>query len=94
MSGLILHPGHHELHGVTVVIETVGGVTYVGRFDTAAERGVHLLNLAVHDPARSPVSREAFLDRMLRFGVKQDVKFLVIPHDEITNIRRLADLPG
>ena len=36
MTGFVLHPGHHELHGITVVVETVGPLTYVARFDKGA----------------------------------------------------------
>jgi putative YphP/YqiW family bacilliredoxin len=35
----LFHPGHHELHGITVVIETHGSRTYVGRFDSEDQQG-------------------------------------------------------
>jgi len=94
MSGMIFHPGHHELHGVTVVLETTGPTTYVGRFDTEDERGVHLLNVATHDPASADRSLDEFLARTLKFGVKAERKHLVVPSSEVKRIRKLADLAG
>lgn len=91
MSGFVLHPGHHELHGVTVVVETVSGVTYVARFDTQDEKGIHLLNVGRHDPASSGLSLEEFLTRTRKFGVKAEQKHLVVPSSEATRIRKLAD---
>lgn len=94
MSGMVFHPGHHELHGVTVVLETTGPTTYVGRFDTEDERGVHLLNVAIHDPASADSPLDDFLARTLKFGVKTERKHLVVPSGEVKRIRRLAELAG
>ena len=91
MTGFVFHPGHHELHGITVVVETTGGTTYVARFDTQDEQGVHLLNVAQHD-ASSPQSLEDFLARTRKFGVKPERKHLVIPADGIQRIQKLADI--
>jgi len=91
MSGMVFHPGHHELHGITVVLETTGPVTYVGRFDTQDQSGVHLLNVAIHNPATSAHSLDEFLARTVKFGVKAERKHLVVPSGEVASIRRLAD---
>ena len=90
MTGLVFHPGHHELHGITVVVETTGDVTYVARFDTQDERGVHLLNVAQHSPS-SGQSLDEFLARTRKFGVKAERKHLVVPSGEVARIRRLAE---
>ena len=47
--GHIFHPGHAELHGITVVVETHGARTYVGRYDREDELGVHMLDVGVHE---------------------------------------------
>lgn len=93
MTGFVFHPGHHDLHGITVVVETTGEVTYVARFDTQDERGVHLLNVAEHN-ASSPQSVEEFLARTRKFGVKAERRHLVVPADSIRQIRKLADVKG
>ena len=68
MAGHVFHPGHHQLHGVTVVLETKGSHTYIGRFDTEDEAGAHLLDVAVHDPHAGQLSKEEFVRRTLKFG--------------------------
>jgi hypothetical protein len=93
MTGFVLHPGHHELHGITVVVETTGPITYVARFDTQDERGVHLLNVALHDGSATGPTLDEFLARTRRFGVKAERKHLVLPADTVQRIRKLADLP-
>jgi hypothetical protein len=90
MTGFVLHPGHHELHGITVVVETTGPLTYVARFDTQDDRGVHLLNVAAHDASAPGPTLDEFLSRTRKFGVKAERKHLVLPADQVRAIRRLA----
>ena len=78
----MFHPGHHELHGVTVVVETAGPLTYVGRFDTEDAAGVHLLDVGVHDAAAGG-TREDFVRRSARFGV-------LAPGDRLPNEGAMA----
>lgn len=92
MTGFVLHPGHHELHGITVVVETIGPLTFVGRFDTQDEGGVHLLNVAVHGDNPGGVALDEFLTRTRKFGVRAERKHLVVPAHDVRTIRRLADL--
>lgn len=86
----MFHPGHHELHGVTVVVETAGPLTYVGRFDTEDAAGVHLLDVGVHDAATGGGTREDFVRRSARFGVRSDRKHLVVPLAEVARITPLG----
>jgi hypothetical protein len=88
----VFHPGHHALHGVTVVLETTGAVTYIGRFDVEDERGVHLLNVAIHEADAAPVSREEFLARTRQFGVRAERKHLVVPAAQVARITPLGEL--
>jgi hypothetical protein len=87
--GHVFHPGHHELHGITVVVETGGSRTYVGRFDHEDAAGVHLLDVAVHDDPGGG-SREEYLERTARYGVRAERKHVVVPRAEIATIRRLG----
>lgn len=84
------HPGHHELHGVTVVLETRGARTYVGRFDSQDEHGVHLLDVGVHEAGGQP-SREEYLRRTLKFGVRAEQKHVLVPGADVLGITRLAE---
>jgi hypothetical protein len=94
VGGHVFHPGHHALHGVTVLLETRGTRSYIGRLDTQDESGVHLLDVAVHDTGTSDVSKEEFIRRTAKFGVPVQHKHTVIPGPEVIRIRPLGELAG
>ncbi|HEU5050139.1 MAG TPA: hypothetical protein VFU00_07460 [Gemmatimonadales bacterium] len=89
MSGHVFHPGHEELHGVTVVIRGVSGRTYVGRYHERGDRGVVLHDVGVHEPG-SGISRDDWLARIRKFGIKVDHRTLIVPQDEAGEVERLA----
>jgi hypothetical protein len=92
MAGHVFHPGHHELHGVTVVVETTGPRTYVGRFDAEDEQGLHLLDVGVHQPGAGAPSKDEYIQRSVRFGVRSEHRHLVVPAAEVARIRRLGEV--
>ena len=87
----MFHQGHHELHGVTVVVETGGPLTYVGRFDTEDDAGVHLVNVGIHDAA-SGGSKEEYVRRSARFGVRTERPHLVVPRAAVSRITPLGEV--
>ncbi|MGH7533388.1 MAG: hypothetical protein ACREL4_08875 [Gemmatimonadales bacterium] len=89
MTGHVFHPGHHELHGITVVVDA-GPRTFVGRFDRVEEGMVQLLDVAVHDAAAAP--REEFLQKSHKFGIRVDLKHLALPEAEVRSLVPLAEL--
>jgi hypothetical protein len=89
MSGHVFHPGHAELHGITVVVETRGALTYVGRYDREDERGLHLLDVGVHDPG-SGVSRESYIERSSKYGIRADHRHLTVPAADVVRITQLG----
>jgi hypothetical protein len=93
MSGHVFHPGHAELHGVTVVLETHGSRTYVGRYDSEDERGVHLLDVGVHNEGPE-LSKEEYIRKSARFGVRSDHKHLVVSTGDVARITRLGERVG
>ncbi|MDX2194010.1 MAG: hypothetical protein NW201_11685 [Gemmatimonadales bacterium] len=90
MTGHVFHPGHDDLHGITVVVEGVSGRRYIGRWHEPVERGVLMHDVAVFDPAGER-PWEDYLARTLKFGIRADHKHLVVPHDELGPVRRLAE---
>jgi len=92
MSGHVFHPGHAELHGITVVVETAGSKTYVGRYDSEDQRGVHMLDVGVHDVAEGS-SKEDYLRKSVKFGIRSDHKHVLVPTDQVVRVTRLSDLP-
>ena len=74
-----------------MVLETAPGRTYIGRFDTEDERGVHLLNVAVHEP-NSDVTREEFVRRSAKFGVRSQHPHVLVPSGEVKAITPLGQV--
>jgi hypothetical protein len=89
MSGHVFHPGHEELHGVTVVVRGSSGRVWVGRYHERTERGILLHDVAIHDPASAPVDQDTWLARLRKFGVKVDAKHFVIPEGESPQLELL-----
>jgi hypothetical protein len=72
-------------------LETAAGRTYIGRFDTEDERGVHMLDVAVHEPS-SGTPREEFVRRSAKFGVRGEHGHVLVPSGDVTTITPLGQL--
>jgi hypothetical protein len=94
MSGHVFHPGHEELHGVTVVVEGASGRTWVGRYHERTARGVVLHDAAGLDAGAAGADRDGWIARQLKFGIKAEHKAVVIPPDEAIRISRLVEWEG
>ena len=92
MTGHVFHPGHHALHGITVVLETHGPRTYVGRFDTQDDAGVHLLDVGIHEAGAGHSSKEEYLQRTAKFGVRVEQKHVLVPAAEVAKVTPLGAL--
>lgn len=90
MSGHVFHPGHQELHGITVVVETSQDQLYVGRFDRQDETGVYMMAVSIFDPSVAGQSKADFLARTAKFGVKVDRPHLVVPANLVSEITPLS----
>ena len=90
MSGLVLHPGHDELHGITVVVTGASGRSYLGRWHEQGERGVVMRDVAIHDAATAELPLEGWLARQAKFGVASTEKIYVVPTDEFVGVRLFA----
>jgi hypothetical protein len=91
MSGYVFHPGHAELHGITVVVETHGPRIYIGRYDSEDAQGVHMLDVGVHD-ADGGLSKEEYVRKSAQFGVRSEHKHIVVPADQVARITRLGQM--
>jgi hypothetical protein len=74
-----------------VVVETAGALTYIGRFDTEDDAGVHLLNVGVHDAATGG-SKDEYVRRSAKFGVRAERPHLVVPRQEVARITKLVEI--
>jgi hypothetical protein len=91
MTGHVFHPGHAELHGITVVVETQGSRTYIGRYDSEDDRGVHLLDVGIYDQAAGG-SKDEYIRKSAKFGVRSEQRHVLIPSDHVVRITRLGEL--
>ena len=91
MSGHVFHPGHSELHGVTVVLETEGGVLYVGRYHEESAAGILLHDAAEHRPAAGGATAQEFVEKTLKFGVRAAHRNIVVPATSVRRVSRLLD---
>jgi hypothetical protein len=85
------HADRHALHGVTVVLDTTSGETFLGRFDSEDERGVHLLDVARRDPAEGG-SREEYIRRSSKYGIKVEQKHVVVPKASVARVTALGEM--
>jgi len=85
------HQGKHELHGLTVVVDTHGDEVYVGRCDDMDESAIMLLDVDVHRAGEGGRSKEEYLERAARFGTWKNHDRLTLPRRDVASIRRLGD---
>lgn len=93
MPGHVFHPGHEELHGVTVVVSGARGRRYLGRYHETTDRGVVLHDVAIFDPSSATLSPEEWLGRQWKFGVRVSERHLVLPIGEVGSIVRFTEPP-
>jgi hypothetical protein len=86
------HHDRHELHGLTVVVETDGPDLWIGRCDDIVDAGVILRDADVHREGESERPRDEWLDRAKRFGVWPHHPRTVVPAARVTAVRRLSEI--
>lgn len=91
MSGHVFHPGHSELHGITVVIETAGQTLYIGRYHEETPAGVLLHDVAEYRPTSDGPTAREFVEKTLKYGVRAQREHVVVPPQEVRSITRLLE---
>lgn len=85
------HDGKHELHGITVVVDTTGPEIWVGRCDDMDERQILLLDADVHRDGDDGRSKDEYVERAASFGVWKKHDRVRIDRRAVTSVRRLGD---
>ena len=93
MSGHVFHPGHHELHGITVVLRTTDHQILVGRFDSVEAGRVRMLGVGAFDAARDGSPPE-FLARTNKFGIRVDRPHATIDSAIVASVTPLSEEAG
>ena len=88
----VFHPDSHELHGITVVVDTAGPEIYVGRCDDMDDNSVILLDVDVHRDGDDGRSKAEYVERAAQFGVWKKYARVVVPRNQVTSVKRLGEL--
>jgi hypothetical protein len=84
MQPILPHPDHHELHGITVAVDTCGAEIYVGRcHDVDAER-IYLVDVDVHVAGGEAGSKRDYLERVAKLGHWKQHDRLVVERSRVT----------
>lgn len=86
------HPDRHELHGITVVVDTDGPEIFVGRCDDVTDQGFILLDVDVHRDGEDGRSKAEYVERAAQLGFWKKHDRLIVPQAAVTSVRRLGDL--
>lgn len=86
------HDDKHELHGITVVVDTVGDEIYIGRCDDIDDKGILLVDVDVHKEGDGGRSKEEYVQRASQFGVWSRHQRVLVPGQTVVSVRRLGDL--
>ncbi len=86
------HDDKHELHGITVVVDTTGTEIFVGRCDTMDDEKIYLLDVDFHRDGEEGRTKEDYVRRAAQFGIWKKFDRLTVPRDTVTSIRPLGDI--
>ncbi len=86
------HHHSHELHGITVVVDTAGPKVWIGRCEDVTDAGVILLDVDSHDDGADGKSKEEYVRRVADFGFWKKHDRVVVPNTEVVSIRRLGQI--
>lgn len=86
------HHNKHELHGITVVVDTVGEEIFIGRCDDMDSRGILLLDVDVHRDGEEGRSKDEHVQRVAQLGFWKKFDRVEIPADKVASVRRLGEL--
>lgn len=86
------HQHRSPLHGITVVVETAGGETWIGRCDDEDADRVILLDADVHAAGDADSGRDAWLAKAARFGPWARHARVVLPRRAVRSLYRLGEV--
>ena len=86
------HHDTHELHGITVVVDTDGAEIFVGRCHDMDDRRVILHDVDVHRDGDGGRSKDEYVERAARYGVWKKHDHLLIDRRRVTSVRRLGEI--
>ena len=88
----MFHHDRHELHGITVVVDTDGDEVYIGRCDNMTDIDVILNDVSDHRDGEDGITKADFIRNSAKFGVERKHPRLVIPAARVVSVTRLGDV--
>lgn len=88
----VFHPGHDELHGMTVVLSTSGPMTFVGRWEHKQNGLIVLNDAAMHEATDGGKTREVFLAEQKKYGVAVQHRQLTVPEASVSEVALLREI--
>lgn len=85
------HQNKHELHGLTVLIETAAGEIWVGRCDDIVGGEVLLRDADVLPGDAEAPARDEWLSRARRFGVWPKHRRIALDEGSVRSLRLLSE---
>mgnify|MGYP007059430074 CR=1 FL=1 len=86
------HQDRHELHGITLVVDTDGPEIFIGRCDDITDSEVILLDVDEHRDGDGGRSKEEYVTRAAQLGAWVRHQVVTLPRSRVASIRRLGDL--
>ena len=86
------HEGKHQLHGITVVVDTVGPEVFIGRCEDMDDAHVLLVDVDVHRDGDGGRSKDEYVRRAADLGVWKKHDRVRIDRRAVASVRRLGDL--
>jgi hypothetical protein len=86
------HSDKGELHGITVVVDTVDASVYIGRCWEMNDREIVLLDADEHEDGMDGRSKEEFIRQAAKIGIWKKHDRLVVPRSQVASVVRLGDI--
>jgi hypothetical protein len=86
------HQNKHQLHGITVVVDTDGPEVWVGRCDDMDDQRVILLDADAHRDGEDGATKDDWLARAAEYGVWARHRRVVLPRERVTSVRPLGEI--
>jgi iron-sulfur cluster assembly protein len=88
------HQNKSALHGITVVVDTVGSRIYIGRCEDEDAQQIALLDVDFHDDGQNGKSKADYVKRSAKFGTWKKLDSIVLPRQEVVSVTRLGEVPA
>jgi hypothetical protein len=86
------HHDKHQLHGITVVVDTDGPEVWVGRCDDMDDQRLILLDADAHRDGDDGPTQDDWLARAAEYGVWARHRRVVLPRERVRSVRPLGEL--